>query len=262
MKCKWCFILFWLGFLCMPVWSADSHASGIQVITEEWPPISFSKGGRIDGLGVEVVREILSRVGIPDNIRVFPWARAWVMVRTEPNIILFTVTRTDEREKLFTMIGPVAVGTTNFYAKKGSGIIINNMEDAKKLKRIGLYRSSVEEQILIQENFKNLDATSLPVFSAKKLMSGRIDLWCNANLTVGKIMEEAGFTPDDVENVYTIKENHLYIAISKGTSKRLVGMMKEALESIKKDGTFAGIYNKWLPGEKAPEKTEILGGLQ
>jgi len=241
---------------------SELQADELEIYTEEWKPVSFSENDIVKGLGVEVVQEILRRTGMKDNIHIVPWARGWKILMENQNVVLFTMTRTEEREKLFTMIGPVAVGTTNFYAKKGSGIIIKNMEDAKKVKTIGVYRSAVEEQILTKEGFTNLEATTLPLQSAKKLMRGRIDLWCNANLTVGDILKEAGFSTDDVENLFTLSENHLYIAISKGTSEKIVNMWTESLESIKKDGTFAKIYNKWLPGEKPPEKTERIGVLQ
>jgi len=262
MKCHvWCILLF-IVLLSLSLWTAESRAAELQILTEEWPPVSFSNNGKPDGLGVEIVREILKRVNMPDTIKIYPWARAWSMVISEPNIVLFTVTRTEEREKLLTMIGPVAIGTTNFYAKKGSGITINSLEDARKMERVGVYHSAVEEQILTKEQFTNLDVTTLPLQSAKKLMLGRIDLWCNANLTAGGILKDAGYSIDDVENVYTVMENHLYIAISKGTSEDVVNQWKDALEAMKKDGTFARIYNKWLPGEQAPEQTERIGVLQ
>jgi len=241
--------------------SSGLHADELTIYTEEWKPVSFSENGEIKGLGVEVVQEILKRLGSRDNIKVVPWARGWRNLLENPNVVLFTMTRTYEREKLFAMIGPVAVGTTNFYAKKGSGITLRNMEDAKKIRRIGVYRSAVEEQILTKEGFSNLEVTSVPLHSAKKLMAGRIDLWCNANLTAGKILEDAGYSVNDVENVFTIRENHLYIAMSRGTSEKTVSMWKNTLEAVKKDGTFARIYDKWLPGEEPPEKTECIGVL-
>ena len=259
---KNCVLLTLISFvISISFCSSGLHADDLMIYTEEWKPVSFSENGEVKGLGVEVVREILRRLGGRDTISVVPWARGWRNLLDNPNVVLFTVTRTKEREKLFAMIGPVAVGTTNFYAKKGSGITVKSMEDAKKVGRIGVYRSAVEEQILTQEGFSNLEATSIPLHSAKKLMAGRIDLWCNANLTAGKILEDAGFSINDVENVFTIGENHLYIAMSKGTSEKTVNMWKNTLESIKSDGTFARIYRKWLPGEEPPERTERIGVL-
>ncbi|GBC63940.1 amino acid ABC transporter substrate-binding pro tein [Desulfonema ishimotonii] len=234
-------------------------AEDLTILTEEWPPVSFSAPDGPAGLGVDVVREILRRVKREDNIAVVPWARGWKMVTEYPNVILFTMTRTPEREKLVTMIGPVAIGTINFYAKKGSGIRIKTLADAKKVNSIGVSRAAVEEQILTKEGFTNLEATHNPLFSAKKLMKGRIDIWCNANLVAGKILEEAGYSLNDVENVHTLRENHLYIAMSKGTSGDVIVKWLDALTKMKKDGTFTRIYNRWLPGETPPEKTERIG---
>jgi polar amino acid transport system substrate-binding protein len=240
----------------------QSYAENLLILTEEWNPISFSRNGQADGLSVEIVREILYRLNSADEIQVVPWARGWKTLMENPNVVLFTMTRTAEREKLFTMIGPVAVGTTNFFAKKGSGLIIEKLEDAKKMRAIGVYRSAVEEQLLIKAGFANLDATTLPLSSAKKLMLNRIDLWCNANLTAGKILEDAGYSINNVENVFTLQENHLYIAFSRGTAAAVVDKWQSALAEIKNDGTFARIYHKWLPIDTPPPTTERIGILQ
>ncbi len=237
----------------------NAYAGDLTILSEEWPPVSFSENNRPDGLGVEVVRDILRRVQTRDNIGIVPWARGWRMATEFPDVVLFTMTRTPEREKLFTLIGPVAAGTTAFYAKKGRNIAIRNLDDARQVRRIGVYRTSVEEQILDEQGFRNLDETAMPLHCAKKLMVDRIDLWCNANLTAGKILEEAGYSIADVENVYTLQENLLYIAFSKGTSAAVIEKWEKALKDCKADGTFARIYQKWLPGEKPPENTERIG---
>ncbi len=254
-------ILFLFGLAILAVSTLPVHSQTLTILTEEWKPVSFSENGKVKGLGVEVVQEIIKRLDSREKIQVLPWARAWELFMKRPNVVLFTMTRTDEREKLFTMIGPVAIGTTNFYSKKDRNIKISTLDDARKVDRIGVYRSAVEEQILTGKNFTNLDATALPVLSAKKLMTGRIDLWCNANLTAASILEDAGFSIDDVVNVFTISENHLYIALSRGTDEKIVRQWLHTLESIKEDGTFARIYHKWLPGEKVPQKVERIGLL-
>lgn len=252
---KW----FALAVLSVLLQTQNICAEGLQVLTEEWDPISFSVDGRPSGLAVEVVVEIMRRLDQHFPVRIVPWARGWKMVTERPNVVLFTTTRTDEREKLFAMVGPVAVGTTNFYVKKGSKIHLETLEDAKKIKKIGVYRSSVEEQLLLAAGFTNLEETSLPVHTAKKLMAGHIDVWCNANLTAGKIMENAGFDGESIENIFTIRENLLYIAFSKGTPRDTILTWKSALEVMKRDGTFTKIYERWLPGEAPPLYTELIG---
>ncbi|MFB2659578.1 substrate-binding periplasmic protein [Shewanella mangrovisoli] len=234
-------------------------AATLNIYTEEWAPISFSVDGKADGLAVQVVQEIQKRVNNQDPIKVVPWARGWKIMTEQANTVLFTMTRTPEREQLFSMIGPVAVGTTNFYALKNSQLNISSIDDAKQAKAIGVYRSSVEEQLLMDHGLTNLAPSSTPLLSAKQLMKRRIDLWCNANLTAPSILAEAGASIDDVKSLYTISANHLYIAFSKGTPSEEIDKWKEALISIKADGTFAQIYHHWLPNDAPPMETERIG---
>ncbi|MFB2725940.1 substrate-binding periplasmic protein [Shewanella mangrovisoli] len=234
-------------------------AATLNIYTEEWAPISFSVDGKPDGLAVQVVQEIQKRVNNQDPIKVVPWARGWKIMTEQANTVLFTMTRTPEREQLFSMIGPVAVGTTNFYALKGSQLNIRSIDDAKQAKAVGVYRSSVEEQLLMEHGLTNLAPSSTPLLSAKQLMKRRIDLWCNANLTAPSILAEAGASIDDVKSLYTISANHLYIAFSKGTPSEEIDKWKEALISIKADGTFAQIYHHWLPNDAPPMETERIG---
>ncbi|MFB2777940.1 substrate-binding periplasmic protein [Shewanella mangrovisoli] len=234
-------------------------AATLNIYTEEWAPISFSVDGKADGLAVQVVQEIQKRVNNQDPIKVVPWARGWKIMTEQANTVLFTMTRTPEREQLFSMIGPVAVGTTNFYALKNNQLNIRSIDDAKQAKAIGVYRSSVEEQLLMEHGLTNLAPSSTPLLSAKQLMKRRIDLWCNANLTAPSILAEAGASIDDVKSLYTISANHLYIAFSKGTPSEEIDKWKEALISIKADGTFAQIYHHWLPNDAPPMETERIG---
>lgn len=231
----------------------------LNIYTEEWAPISFSVNGQPDGLAVQVVLEIQKRIDNRDPIRVVPWARGWKLITEQPNTVLFTMTRTPERERMFSLIGPVAVGTTNFYALKNSNLKIDSIEDAKQAKAIGVYRSSVEEQLLLERGFTNIAPSSTPLLSAKQLVKQRIDLWCNANLTAPSILAEAGASMDDVKSLYTISANHLYIAFSQGTPSEEIDKWQQALISIKADGTFAQIYQRWLPNDQPPMATERIG---
>jgi polar amino acid transport system substrate-binding protein len=108
-------------------------AQDLTLITEEYPPVNFTKNGNITGSSVEIVREILRRQKQPDNITMLPWARAYSLLKTKANIVLFTTTRIKEREELFHWVGPLCTSTNAFYAKKGSNIRINSIDVAEQL---------------------------------------------------------------------------------------------------------------------------------
>jgi polar amino acid transport system substrate-binding protein len=157
------------------------------------------------------------------------------------------------------MIGPIALGKTTFYAKKGSGITISSFDEAKQLTAIGVYRDTAAEQILTQEGFTNLFIAAYPIQNVKMLMGGRIDVLSGVNLTIGQLLAEEGLSRDAVESVYSFGENRLHISMSKGTSETIVQAWKAALEEMQQDGTFSRIYHKWLPGEETPEQVERVG---
>ncbi|WP_137939668.1 transporter substrate-binding domain-containing protein [Chitinivorax sp. B] len=252
-------LMAWVFTGCLLVSHAAHAVTPLQIYTEEWPPITFSKAGKPAGLAVEVVQAIQAKLKQTDLIRVVPWARGWAMATTYPNVVLFTVTRTPERESLFTFLGPVAVGTTDFYALRGTNIRIRSLEDARELRSIGVYHKAVEEQLLLSKGFTNLDTAATPDVAARKLIAERISVWCNANLTMRSIMESAGLDPDQIEKVYTLQENWLYLTFSRGTDPKLIDSWHRALQELKQDGTFDRIYRQWLPGNTPPEKFERFG---
>lgn len=222
----------------------------LRIITEEYHPLSFTNSdGEVSGLGTDVVREITRRIGHSDNIQVLPWARAYRMAQTEPDIALFTVTMTEERRPMFKWVGPIGTMRTGFYGRAGSNVVVNNIEDAKNLRRVGAYRDGFDEQILLKKGFTNLDSTGSMVTNINKLMAGRIDVTTATNVTIRGILEETDYKMQDIKDLYTFFVSDFFIAFSLEVPDEVVETWQNALNEMKKDGTFAEIYEKWLPGE-------------
>src|SRR5664280_3495576 len=79
--------------------------SEIQMLTEEYPPVTFMKNGKVSGFVTDVVREISVRQGIQDNILLTSWDEAYKVALSNPNVVLFSAEKTDKREKLFQWVG-------------------------------------------------------------------------------------------------------------------------------------------------------------
>ena len=93
---------------------------GLRIYTENSPPANYLAGGRLQGLSVEIVREILRRRNIPDSIEMVPWARGYALALNQPNVALFSTTRLPQREKLFKWVGPIYSQTWGLYGKQSS----------------------------------------------------------------------------------------------------------------------------------------------
>jgi len=235
-------------------WLPDEIPPGIlQIYTEDYPPLTFQENGKITGFGTEVVREILARLDIPDNIRISSWENGYHLCLVNPNFVLFTMKRTPLREKLFNWIGPIGSNHTIFYAKKGSGIKINSMEDAKKVGKIATCSAWFSEQDLKDAGFTNLVSSPNPTENVRQLVEGEVDLSIFTDITIPEIAKQAGYSIDDLEPVYTVSTGDFYIAISKGTPEHIIDEWEQVFHEIYEDGVLEKLYKKWLPGSALPK---------
>ena len=217
----------------------------LTILTENLPPLNYLKDGKLVGPSVEIVKEIQRRVGSNEKIQVYPWARAYKKVQEEENVVLFGMTHTEDRHDKFKWIGPLARKRDILVAKKGSGIKIDSLEDAKNVKRVGTLREDTRERFLKEHGFTNLESVSDEQKNARKLVLGRIELWAYKTPGLKTICELAGVDYNEVEEVYSLREIDVSIAFSKKTPDSIVRSWTRAFDEMLVDGTITRIRNKW-----------------
>jgi len=217
----------------------------LTILTENLPPLNYLRNGVLVGPSVEIVKEIQRRVGSHEEIRVYPWARAYKMALEDENVVLFGTTYTKVRHDKFKWIGPLATKRDILVAKKGSGITINSLDDAKKVKRIGTLRDDTRERLLKRHGFTNLEPVSDEQKNAKKLVLGRIDLWTYKIPGLKTVCELAGVDYNEIEEVYHLRKIDLMIAFSKKTSDSIVQKWRNAFNEMLADGTIMQIRKRW-----------------
>lgn len=237
----------WFGLaLCALSWG--SHAQTLAIYCEEDRPLQFyGSDGKLTGMTIEIVQEIQKRVGNHDAIQVVPWARGLDKIDNNPNTLLFSMARTPERENSYQWIGPIMANIYGLYAKADSPLQVHNIEQAKNISLIGVYRDDIRDQTLTRLGFTNLDRASSNISSFKKLMMGRIAVYTDSQLGVESLALASGFKASDVKLIFELFKSELYIAVSKATSPALVEKWNQALEEMKRDKTFARIQQKYLP---------------
>ena len=217
----------------------------LTILTENLPPLNYVDNGALVGPSVEIVKEIQKRVGSKEQIQVYPWARAYKMALEEENVILFGMTYTDVRKDKFKWVGPLATKRDILVAKKGLGIKIKDLEDAKKVKSIGTLLDDTRGRLLERNGFRNLEPVSDEKLNAKKLALGRIDLWAYKIPGLRTVCDLAGVDYTEFEEVYHLREIDLMIAFSKKTSDSIVQKWRDAFNEMSADGTIMQIRKKW-----------------
>lgn len=213
----------------------------VKLYTEDAPPSSYQEKGRLKGLSVEIVREILRRIGQPDTIEMVPWARGYKLTLTDANTALFSTTRLPQRESLFTWVGPLYQQRWGFYRWKGSGIQVADMEAAKRVNRIGTYHQDAKMQYLQARGFENLVPTNHNINNVMHLKKGNIDLWVSSDFNMPHLVRQAGVSPSQLELAYAFHTVGNYITFSKVTSPHVVRLWQAVFEEMKADGSYQRI---------------------
>jgi polar amino acid transport system substrate-binding protein len=249
-------VLFASAILFVAIMMFGLHAEGspdkaapqpVRILTEDYPPITFIKDGKVTGYATDIVEEIAKRLKIDAKIELMAWGDAYKIATTNPNVILFSTTRTKDRESLFSWVGPIGRYNDILYGKKNSGIKIKKLGDAKDAGKIGTVRGWFSEQFLKDQGFTNLESVDNPADNAAKLIKGDIALSAFTDTTAPEIFKKAGLSITDAEKVFTIKSYDYYIAVSKGTPGSEIKKWQAAFSKMKKDGTLDAIKKKWFP---------------
>lgn len=228
-------------------------AEPLRIYTEIAPPWQTRAADwTAAGPAVEVVREIQKRVGNGDPIQIAAWDEGYSLVKSQPNVVLFLMTRTAERNDLFQWVGPLVEGSYGFYVKSDSKTTIKNMEAAKKLGKIGVYEGDARDQILTKAGFSNLSRLSQNNFNVELLMSGIIDAFAGSSVGVDALVKSAGYDPKDVKCAYTFYKYQAWIAFSKDSDAETVKAWARALQGMRKDKTLEKLMLAGVPTWKAP----------
>ena len=150
-------------------------------ITEDYAPLNFSKDGKVQGISVDVLVEILKVAGSKKtrkDISLQPWARGYKQALNKKNTALFAMSRTEAREELFQWVGPIIPSSIVLVAKKSRGIKIDSVKEITQYSEIGVVRDDIGEQMLLELGVpkKNLYQTNSGINTAKMLQKDRVDM--------------------------------------------------------------------------------------
>ena len=220
--------------------------AGLRIITEEFPPLNYAGAdGKAAGQATEIVTSILTRLNHTASIEIMPWSEGYALARTGPKVALFSTARTDERENLFKWVGPIASSEYMLYARDGSGLQINSLEAAKKAGRIGVVKDDVRHQFLLENHFGNISTCGSDAECLRNLVAGTTDLWLGSSANAADVAKKEGISPSAYKALYAVRTVPLYIAFSNDTPDSVIIRWQDALDAMKRDGSFDAIRKKY-----------------
>ncbi|MFO7832155.1 MAG: transporter substrate-binding domain-containing protein [Desulfuromonadaceae bacterium] len=229
----------------------------LQLFTEVAPPFNYYTGSiinpEIQGSSVDFVAAIQARNDYASNVKITGWLDAYTTVQYLPNSALFTTARTPEREELFQWVGPIATLRGSFYTLSDSGIIIQNLDQAKSLNSVATPSDWYTHAYLLDNGFENIVATSMsPVEAFNQLLNGEVEALFMYDEGIDWLCDKTSTPEEDVVKQFEETYDEGYIAFSLNTPTEIVERWQQNLDAMREDGTYQTIWEQWFGGMEMP----------
>lgn len=219
----------------------------LRLLTLEYPPYINRAGDRAEGLVVEIVNEVFSRMGNRIDIQFYPWSRSLRMLESGQADALFTIKKTPERET--TMLFPRESLISQdyvFFKLKTSRFNFDGNYGSIAETSIGVvqdtsYGARFDEAVR-QGYFKRLDSAPNYELTFRKLLGGRVDAVICSHLVGLEILKKLGALDQVVVSGPPSETTVSYLVFTRGKDHtKLAALFDQHLAAMKKNGVIAKI---------------------
>ena len=207
------------------------------------PPQVIDQPGR-HGMVGDVVLEAMRRAGLQVRVRVEPNPRAMAMVRQNEDTFITALSRTPERELLYTWVAPILPIHRAFYAP---GRQVDSYAEARaRFKSIAVSRNTANYEILVRQGFARQQIVEVNAGESapRMLLAGRVDAWFNMIPESETLLHQVGAS--GMARGKELGTSDLYLACSSKCDPDKVRKLVAALAAMKADGTSARLMAKYV----------------
>lgn len=249
----WLWRSLWMTCL-VPMSVPLASAQALVLAAADSAPTAFVAKGKQTGMLVDVINEAFKRTGYSVEIAIMPWARCLAEVRAGTIDGIFSVYRTQARQEFLTYADEVLITQVQaFFVRKDSAISFDG--DLNKLSdlRIGIINETSYgpnlDAALSKGIFKRVDVANSASTNIQKLLHDRVDVIPSYRHIVLDSVRTLGVSGSIKELSPPIEAIPSYLAFSnKRDYAKVIAAFNQALRSMKDDGTYDAIFNKYLAG--------------
>lgn len=217
----------------------------VELYMPEAPPLTLVafEGGY--GMVGDVTLAALARAGYLAELKVEPWARAQRTVAGGRNQLIIPLSRTPQREALYTWIAPIMPLERAFFSLDEP--VQSFAEARQRYRRIGVGLGTAQVEILRSEGFAREQIVSLKLGDnpAQLLQRGRIDAWFTG------VPEALYIWPQHSERELrmspALASTDLYLACSRDCDAQLVANLRAAVQSLHEEGISQRLIEAYRP---------------
>lgn len=241
----------------LSVMVSNAYAEGpvqLDLFTQEFPPLQVNVDNQAEGYAYKFVEEVIvdASVSVPMEIKgvyFAPWKRAIKNTQERSNTLLFSISRTPEREDLYQWIGAVSPYEVAVYRTlDGPDIIPSSIHDLASYRFAAQAASSFEE-IIKSEGFTQIIPVNQGKEAIRLLHAGRVDFAPLVTASFPYRMEQYGYHPNEFVEVVKVDSlcKQLWLVTGKKTSPDVVAALRSSLNNLKNSGRLEELIAEHHP---------------
>jgi polar amino acid transport system substrate-binding protein len=210
----------------VPSWAQHPD---LWVLTNLEPPFSQKdERGQYQGYVIELVTGILKEAQIDQQILAAPWDRVLKEAEAKPNVLVFALARTAERENNFAWITPISANQIGVFALSAPTSPLSNLQDLNLSQAIGVLNGDFRQNILQQVNAKKIVALPTWQQGLDSLLAKDIDALFFSSMGMQYLCQSMQRDCSDIVPVLAVEERVSYLALSAGSDENLVETLRAA----------------------------------
>ncbi|MFD5175544.1 ABC transporter substrate-binding protein/permease [Nocardia sp. NPDC058379] len=239
-----------------PVESIDTGKLGllnpgtlsVGTLSDAPPSICVNSQGTFTGFDNELLKAIGAKLGLRVEFAGTEFAGLLAQVSGKRfDVGSSNITTTDARRELVGFTNGYDFGYFSLVVPQGSAI--KGFGDLNSGTRIAVVQGTVQDEFVV--NQLKLDPVKFPDYNTAyaNLKSGQVDAW-----VAPSAQAEGAIKPGDgivvSENTFSL-DNFVGYAVAK-TNQPLIDALNSGLDAVIADGTYARLYEDWVPRELPP----------
>ncbi|WP_437880924.1 substrate-binding periplasmic protein [Pseudomonas sp. LRF_L74] len=216
----------------------------VELYIPQAPPLAMPEPGHHHGITGDLTLEAIRRAGYQAILHTAPWLRIQKQVQEGSGRLIIPLTRTPERESLYTWVAPIMALPRAFFSLDEP---VASFEEARKRYRnIAVGLGTVQLEILLANGFRReqIHALRLGENPVALLQKKRIDAWFTTVPEGLYIMQEAA--QPTLRMSPPLTDSQLYLGCSLDCDPQVVEALREAFDSLRNDGSIQRIYDSYL----------------
>jgi len=191
-------------------------------------------------IGSQLLHAMLAETELEYSIEIAPWARIIQYLDSRPNILAYTLVRTEEREEQFHWIGLVNNIESYLYGLSERAAELPRTIEAARAYQVGSIRGDAYDNLLTSLEFSNIVHINNGAPWLTLLERGRLDLVPFGEQALSEYLEQQQIHEERLVPLVRLEalSTGLYFAASKQTDPELIAQLRDAYRAMVLRGDY------------------------